>query len=227
MMFPGDDALKKVQVLSGGEKSRVLLGKLLVSPANLLILDEPTNHLDMQSTEGLMHALEIFEGAVVLVTHSEAILRRVANRLIVFDGGQSRLFEGDYQDFLDRVGWKEEQKSGNQVAKPTPERGRSRKELRRLRAEIIAERSKRLKPLKSRIEEVEKEMAAREGEAKQVEALLCEAATEGETESIAKLVQRSDALKPEIQNLFEELEKLMNEHDRLKPEFEKRLEELE
>ena len=70
-------------------------------------------------------------------------------------------------------------------------------------------------------------MAAREVEAKQVEALMCEAATEGETESIAKLVQRSDVLKPEIQNLFEELEKLMNEHDRLRPEFEKRLAELE
>ncbi|MCH8820212.1 MAG: ABC-F family ATP-binding cassette domain-containing protein, partial [Acidobacteria bacterium] len=109
MMFPGNDALKKVQVLSGGEKSRVLLGKLLVSPANLLILDEPTNHLDMQSTEGLMHALEVFEGAVVLVTHSELILRRVANRLVVFDDGQIRVFEGSYQDFLQRVGWKEEQ----------------------------------------------------------------------------------------------------------------------
>ncbi len=226
MMFPGDDALKKVQVLSGGEKSRVLLGKLLVSPANLLILDEPTNHLDMQSTEGLMHALEVFQGAVVLVTHSELILRRVANRLIVFDGGQSRVFEGGYQDFLERVGWREEQKSQNQVAKQTPERGRSRKELRRLRAEIIAERSKCLKPLKARIEGVEKEMAAREEEVKQVEALLCEASTEGERESITKLVQRSSVLKPQIQNLFEELEKLINEHDRLEPEFEKRLAEL-
>ena len=69
-------------------------------------------------------------------------------------------------------------------------------------------------------------MAAREEEAKQVEALLCEAATGGEKESIAKLVQRSSVLKPEIQDLFEELEKLTNEHDRLKPEFEKRLAEL-
>ncbi len=203
------------------------MGKLLVSPANLLILDEPTNHLDMQSTEGLMHALEVFEGAVVLVTHSELILRRVASRLVVFDGGQSRVFEGGYQDFLERVGWSEEQKSQNQVAKRTSERGRSRKELRRLRAEIIAERSKLLKPLKTRIEDVEKEMAAREEEAKQVEDLLCEAATEGEREPIAKLMQRSSVLKPEIQNLFEELEDLMNEHDRLKPEFERRLAELE
>ncbi len=227
MMFPGNDALKKVQVLSGGEKSRVLLGKLLVSPANLLILDEPTNHLDMQSTEGLMHALEIFEGAVVLVTHSELILRRVANRLVVFDDGKSRVFEGSYQNFLERVGWKEEQEAQNQVAKRTPERGRSRKQLRRLRAEIIAERSKCLKPLKTRIEGVEKQMASREEEAREVEALLCEAATEGERESIAKLAQRSRVLKPEIQNLSEKLEELVTEHDRLMPEFEKRLAELE
>ncbi len=174
-----------------------------------------------------MHALEIFEGAVVLVTHSELILSRVANRLVVFDDGQSRVFEGGYQDFLDRVGWREEQKSQNQVAKRTPERGRSRKELRRLRAEIVAERSKRLKPLTTRVEEVEKEMAAREEEANQVEALLCEAATEGERESIARLVQRSGVLRPQIQNLFEELEELIKEHDRWKPEFEKRLAELE
>ena len=174
-----------------------------------------------------MHALEVFEGVVVLVTHSELILRRLATRLIVFDGGQSRVFEGGYQDFLERVGWREEQKAQNEMAKRTPERGRSRRELRRLRAEIIAERSKRLKPLKTRIEEVEKEMAACEEEAKQVEALLCKATTEGETESISKLVQRSSVLTPEIQNLFEELEELMNEHDRLKPEFEKRLAELE
>ena len=227
MMFPGNDALKKVQVLSGGEKSRVLLGKLLVSPANLLILDEPTNHLDMQSTEGLMHALEVFEGAVVLVTHSELILRRVANRLVVFDGGKSCVFEGGYPEFLERVGWKEEQKDQTQVAKRTPERGKSRKELRRLRAQVISERSKRLKPLKTRIEGVEKEVAAREEEARQVEALLCEAAIEGERESIARLVQRSGVLKPKIQNLFKELEKLIKERDRLKPEFEKRLAALE
>ena len=227
MMFPGNDALKKVQVLSGGEKSRVLLGKLLVSPANLLILDEPTNHLDMQSTEGLMHALEVFEGAVVLVTHSELILRRVANRLVVFDDGKICVFEGGYQDFLERVGWKEEQKAQTQVAKRTPKRGKSRKELRRLRAQVIAERSKRLKPLKTRIEGVEKEVAAREEEARQVEALLCEAAIEGKRESIARLVQRSGVLKPQIQNLFEELEELIKKHERLKPEFEKRLAELE
>jgi len=118
MMFPGDNALKKISVLSGGEKSRVLLCKLLVSPANILLLDEPSNHLDMESTESLVEAIDDFKGSVIIVTHSEMILHSVATRLIVFDDGKVTLFEGTYQDFLDRVGWKSESNSGfNSVKK--------------------------------------------------------------------------------------------------------------
>ena len=102
MMFEGDTALKKVAVLSGGEKSRVLLGKLVVSPANLLLLDEPTNHLDMESVDSLLAAIEAFEGAVIIVTHSEMILNAIATRLIVFDDNTVKVFEGTYQDFLER-----------------------------------------------------------------------------------------------------------------------------
>ena len=108
MMFEGDNALKKVSVLSGGEKSRVLLGKLLVSPANLLMLDEPTNHLDMESIDSLIEAIEAFDGAVIIVTHSELMLEAVATRLIVYDNDTISLFEGTYLDFLERVGWSEE-----------------------------------------------------------------------------------------------------------------------
>jgi ATP-binding cassette subfamily F protein 3 len=109
MMFSGDAALKKVSVLSGGEKSRVLLGKLLVTPANLLLLDEPTNHLDMDSIDSLVEAIDAFEGAVIIVTHSELMLNAIAKRLIVFDDGKVTLFDGSYQDFLDRVGWRDEE----------------------------------------------------------------------------------------------------------------------
>ncbi len=109
MMFEGDHALKKISVLSGGEKSRVLLGKLLVSPSNMLMLDEPTNHLDMESIDSLIEAIEVFKGAVMIVTHSEMVLHAVAQRLIVFDAGEVKVFEGTYQDFLDRVGWKNEE----------------------------------------------------------------------------------------------------------------------
>jgi ATP-binding cassette subfamily F protein 3 len=108
MMFEGDAALKYVKVLSGGEKSRVLLAKILATPCNLLLLDEPTNHLDIESCESLIEACEDFEGAMILVSHDEDFLRSFATRLIVFDGDRAFNFEGTYDEFLERVGWVEE-----------------------------------------------------------------------------------------------------------------------
>ena len=108
LMFSGDNALKKIKVLSGGEKSRVLLGKILVKPCHLLFLDEPTNHLDMQSCDSLIEAIDSFDGSVVMVTHNEMYLRSVATKLIVFDNGRITVFNGGYDDFLRDVGWSDE-----------------------------------------------------------------------------------------------------------------------
>ncbi len=108
LMFPGDNALKKVKVLSGGEKSRVLLGKILVTPSHLLYLDEPTNHLDMQSCDALIEAVDNFDGSVIMVTHNEMHLRSVATRLIVFDNDRITMYPGGYDDFLSDVGWSDE-----------------------------------------------------------------------------------------------------------------------
>ncbi len=108
MMFSGDKAEKRISVLSGGEKSRVLLGKILAAPANLLFLDEPTNHLDMQSIQALVEAIQDFHGAVVIVTHSEMILRTIATKLIIFQHGTAEVFDGGYDEFLEKIGWEEE-----------------------------------------------------------------------------------------------------------------------
>jgi len=110
MMFSGDAAKKKISILSGGEKSRVVLGKILLQSCNLLILDEPTNHLDMESCEALTESLHTFKGASIVVTHSEEILKAVATKLIVFDNKKSFVFEGTYQQFLKEVGWSGERK---------------------------------------------------------------------------------------------------------------------
>ncbi len=110
MMFSGDLALKPISILSGGEKSRVSLGKILLSPTNLLLLDEPTNHLDIESCDSMIAALDDFSGAVVIVTHSEMFLHHLANRLIVFNEDRVFMFEGTYQDFLDKHGWEPESK---------------------------------------------------------------------------------------------------------------------
>lgn len=107
MMFSSDLANKKIKVLSGGEKSRVTLGKILLKGANLLLLDEPTNHLDMESCDSLLEAIQNFEGAVIMVTHDESFLRKVANKLIIFDDNKTFTFEDSYEFFLKRVGWKD------------------------------------------------------------------------------------------------------------------------
>lgn len=105
MMFSGDISEKKISVLSGGERSRVLLGKILATPCNLLLLDEPTNHLDMESVEALVEAIELFPGTVIFVTHSEWILRRLPNKLIICKEKEQHLFLGSYDDFLEKEGW--------------------------------------------------------------------------------------------------------------------------
>ena len=110
MMFSGELASKKISVLSGGEKSRVLLGKILLKTCNLLILDEPTNHLDMESCESLAEALLAFNGASIIVSHNEYFLNNIANKLIIFDNDKVIFFEGNYKDFLDKIGWKSEEK---------------------------------------------------------------------------------------------------------------------
>ena len=142
MMFEGDNALKKVSVLSGGEKSRVLLGKLLISPANMLILDEPTNHLDMESIDSLIEAIDAFDGAVIIVTHSEMILEAVATKLIVYDNDEVNIVEGTYFDFLERIGWQDE--GGVRVKKPKGKRNdadkrRNRKDAKKLRSAVTAD----------------------------------------------------------------------------------------
>jgi ATP-binding cassette subfamily F protein 3 len=108
MMFEGDLANKKISVLSGGERSRVMLGKILAHQSNLLLLDEPTNHLDMESIESLTSEIGNFKGAVIVVTHSELMLRSIANKLIIFHKGIAELFNGTYDEFLEKIGWETE-----------------------------------------------------------------------------------------------------------------------
>ena len=98
--FSGDDADKKIGVLSGGEKSRVMLACLLAQPINFLVLDEPTNHLDIASREVLLEALQEFEGTVIIVSHDRYFLKHMVNRVFEIDHGQMKIFEGDYEYYL-------------------------------------------------------------------------------------------------------------------------------
>ncbi|UTJ05582.1 ABC-F family ATP-binding cassette domain-containing protein [Arcobacter roscoffensis] len=152
MMFSGDNAKKKISLLSGGEKSRVMLGKIIAQDVNLLFLDEPTNHLDIDSIDALTTAIKAFEGSCMIVTHSEELLRAVCDRLIIFTNDGADYFNGTYDEFLEKGGWDDGQDEPKKKAvKPK----RNKKEIRKLRSIIVAEKSKATKPLKLEIEEIE------------------------------------------------------------------------
>ncbi|MBM4144718.1 MAG: ABC-F family ATP-binding cassette domain-containing protein [Nitrospira sp.] len=228
MMFEGDTALKKIKVLSGGEKSRVLLGKLIVSPANLLLLDEPTNHLDMESVDSLLAAIDAFSGAVVIVTHSEMILNAVATRLIVFDDDSVKVFEGTYQDFLERTGWKDETESTVRSRQNSGQKGNAtnKKDLRRIKAELINSRSRTLVPIQSRILEMEETITRLEQGIEQDTKALIKASVKGHGESIRQLSVSIHESRQKIDILFDELETLTDELGVKSREFEERFEAL-
>jgi len=227
MMFSGDHALKKISVLSGGEKSRVLLGKILVSPANLLFLDEPTNHLDMESIDSLVEAIEAFEGAAVIVTHSEMILRAVAERLVIFDDNKVSVFEGTYQDFLDRVGWKDETPVDNGSEKRVKaEKGINRKDLRKMRAEIITNKSKVLKPIQKRMTDIEHTIVKLEKKVEHDTKALREATLKGHGDQIQSLSKDIHDMQKKIEPLFNELAALTEEFERKSKDFEEQLKEV-
>ncbi len=102
-LFRGDDVFKSLDVLSGGEKSRVALLKLLLRPVNLLILDEPTNHLDMHSKDVLLSALKDFGGTVIFVSHDRGFIEELSTRVLELKDGKNRIFPGDYRYYMERM----------------------------------------------------------------------------------------------------------------------------
>lgn len=230
MMFSGDAALKKVSVLSGGEKSRVLLGKLLVSPSHLLLLDEPTNHLDMESCDSLLAAIDSFDGAVILVTHNEMFLHSLANRLIVFDGGRTFLYEGAYQSFLHDVGWdSDENHSGksprSQEDMVRPNSVKDKKVLRKRKAEIVQERSQTLKPLQRRIADLESEIERLEADLSRTIRRMVEASTRGDGEAIARLAREEKDIQARLESSYEELTVVTDKCERLAHCYARKLQE--
>ncbi len=233
MMFDGERAEKTVSVLSGGEKSRVLLGKILATPANLLLLDEPTNHLDMDSCNAFLEAVDRFPGAVVLVTHNEMFLQELTHRLVVFQSDRVRLFEGSYQEFLERVGWAEEavpgerEDAGSQSQRAEDGTGISKKELRKQRAEVLSRRSRKTAPLEKRLAEVETAIEAGEAEAGQINQDMVTASQAGDGGRIAELSRRLHALQTQTESLYQELDRLCRELEEVRQACDHQLAALE
>ncbi len=231
-LFSGEEALKRVSVLSGGERSRLSLCKLLLEAPNLLLLDEPTNHLDIESRDTLERALEAYRGTLVIATHDRRLMNRLATKVLALEGGHWRLFAGNYDD------WRRlrERESGQAAAEagaaapqaapqPQPQKNRAGRELKLLEAQWRQERSRRTAPLKARLEGLLAEIEAAERELANIEARLALPETYADHGVARRLHEQGRQLKallegtlvPEWERAAEELEGLEAELEAQRP----------
>lgn len=222
MMFSGDNAKKKISLLSGGEKSRVMLGKIIAKDVNLLFLDEPTNHLDMDSIEALTNAIKAFEGSCMIVTHSEDLLRAVCDRLIVFTNDGADYFNGTYDEFLEKIGWDDDVVEVKKVKKPNV----NKKEIKKLRAAVVSEKSKATAPLKKEVQEQEDEILKLEALLDETQNELTRLTSKGDNHAITEVSKNVAKYEKQIEEKYEALALKQSKLDALNAEFEKKLEEL-
>lgn len=199
-LFRGDDVFKKVSVLSGGEKSRLALAKLLFSAANLLILDEPTNHLDIPSRLALEQALIAWPGAICLVTHDRRLINAVANQIWeVSPGGRVEVFPGNLDDYLTTwQGLKASQPAKAVLAKPRKDKLRRRQEAVRRQRLAAATRE-----LKDRLLELEGQVAEAEARLEALSAALANPRTYQDPEQARSLSLELGQAKARLSSLNE------------------------
>ena len=180
-LFRGEDVDKKVSVLSGGEKSRLALAKMIAKPANCMLLDEPTNHLDMSSQDVLQEAMAQYDGTIVVVSHNRYFLEGFVNKVLEVKDGNITLYEGNVNEYLAKQELLREQEnelsakanqSGNEVSKKSAESQDSRKEKKRLEAQLRQERSRRAGPWLKQLTDAEKKVELFEKQKEDLETLM-------------------------------------------------------
>jgi len=227
-LFRGDEVDKKVMVLSGGEKSRLALAKMIASPANLLIMDEPTNHLDMMSQEILQEAMAQYDGSILVVSHNRFFLDAFVNKVLEIKDGRATMYEGNLSYYIEKVRQEPApitqavEKGGQNSSMPqarSEDQGSqqrlSGKEARQAKAKLREERNRKLGPLKKAIAEMEKDIAALEEQKSALEAALIDPDLYKDQNAFAdksilhkKTSDRLERLYPKWEEMQGELEQL-------------------
>ncbi|HVZ41293.1 MAG TPA: ABC-F family ATP-binding cassette domain-containing protein [Candidatus Kapabacteria bacterium] len=227
-LFQGDDVFKSVGVLSGGEKSRLALAKLLLEPVNLLIFDEPTNHLDMRSKEVLKQALIAFDGALVIVSHDRDFLNGIVGKCVEFKDRKIREYIGGIEDYLRRHQTATIDQVFTQRSAAPAESGRaaaadnggglSQKERKRLEAEARNRRYAATKELRKRLATVEDAIQKLEMEKGTIEAQLNDPAVIADFDRARKLQTRLSEIVNKLTGLYDDWGKVAGEIERAEAE---------
>ncbi len=221
-LFQGDDVFKKVKVLSGGEKSRLALAKMLLSPANLLIFDEPTNHLDMSSKNILQQAIQQYEGTVVIVSHDRDFLDPIVNKVLDVQPGYIKTYLGNVSYYLNR----KQEEAEAESAEPSPKKQKqeedqlSRKEQRRIEAERRNELSRRTKPIRKKIDALEKEIEEKELRKEEIEEEMAKPDFYDDAENVKKFSLEYDELKADLTDDYSKWEEYQHRIEAIEKEFE-------
>jgi len=230
--FSDDQVEKRVEVLSGGEKARLALARMLLEPAGCLLFDEPTNHLDIPSCQVLEQALQDFEGAICIISHDRYFLNNVVNRVVHIEKGSTVSYKGDYDYYrYKREGEPEEaeevdgREASDQRRNGSVE-GVSPKERRRIRAELREERREETRELREELDEIENRIEQLEERQETLEEKLADPSTYGGEENVEELQREFGEVESELLEWMEKWEERSSELESIRDRYEKRAEEL-
>jgi ATP-binding cassette subfamily F protein 3 len=205
-LFSGDDVDKPIRVLSGGERARVALARLLVIPSNLILMDEPTNHLDLDSSERLVEALRAYGGTLVFVSHNRSFINQLATKVWDVGGGGLTEWPGNLDDYLfhlEQIG-KPMGAGGEEVAAPAPppEPAERDKERRQREARERDERGRKTRPIKNEIATLERRIGEIEDEQRDIEPKLADPAFFNDFARARPLLEKFQQNRDKLEELY-------------------------